>query len=73
MEKIFIPETQAGKNKHTLSWTGDEELITDACIYIKAQGDSMYLQSKFFLKIYVLIINYNKDETCAVCVQIYKT
>ena len=45
VENRVIPETQAGKNKHTFSWMEDEELITDVRTYIKAQGDSMDKQS----------------------------
>ena len=41
MENIVISETQAGKNNYTFSWMEDEELITDVCTYIKAQGDRM--------------------------------
>ena len=40
VENRVILETQARKNKLTFSWMEDEELITDVCTYIKAQGDS---------------------------------
>lgn len=43
IEKRFIPETQAGKNKHIFSWMENKKLITDACTYIKAQDDSKCL------------------------------
>ena len=45
VENRVIPETQAGKNKHTVFWMEDEELIIDVCTYIKAQGNSMNKQS----------------------------
>lgn len=40
IEDRTIPETQAGKHKHTFSWMDDEELIFETQCYIKTQGDS---------------------------------
>lgn len=41
VENKVIPEIQARKNKYTISLIEDEELITDVCTYIKAQGNSL--------------------------------
>lgn len=37
-----ISETKAGKNKHTLSWMDDEDLILAVKTWAKGESDSKY-------------------------------
>ena len=37
-----ISETKAGKNKHTLSWMDDEDLVLAVRAWAKGEGDGQY-------------------------------